>query len=246
MTRLHATLSLLLLSPVEPRTVGAQCRDRWLQPFASESIWNSALGSLAEFKHAQIFTNFFNYTYGCALRVSAANRRVHCKAPGTNGSTPEPQCVQAGCCFVSEPRPQCFIPAGDIPDHGVHADQDLLIRASPGDALTPFFDRAWHGGAECTEGGAQRGLVPFPHNWTSDCEDNNNAFALLLPDNTTLLQSQPLYRSGAGRPIMAQWPPTRPYPFMAGWNMSILGLGAAGAHGGSFLSSIGARCVRAS
>ncbi len=163
-----------------------------------------------------------------------------CKAPGTNGSSSEAVCLAAGCCFVSSPRPQCFIPAGGIPDHGVHADQDLLVRGSPGDPLTPFLDRAWRGGAECAESGAARGALPFPAAWTSDCVDNNNAFALLLGDNVTLLQSQPLYRAGAGRPLMAQWPPTSPYPgFLAGWNSSILGGGANGAHGGSFLSSIG-------
>ena len=39
---------------------------------------------------------------------------------------------------------------------------------------------------------------------------------------------------------MAQFPPTSPYPgFLAGWNVSVFGDGANGAHGGSFLSSIG-------
>ena len=236
--------SLLFLGSVasaaSAAAAAAPCRDRWLQPFASSSIWNSAVGSGAQFEHAQLFTNSFNYSYGCMLRATAANRRVSCKAPGTNGSTPERECVAAGCCFVSEPRPQCFIPAGGIPDAGVHADQDLLLRAAPGDPPTPFLDRAWRGGAECAEGGAQRGELPFPAAWEGSCEDNNNAFALLLDDNVTLMQSQPLYRAGPGRPIMAQWPPTSPYAgFMSGWNVSILGEGAEGAHGGSFLSSIG-------
>lgn len=189
----------------------APCRDRWLQPFASSSIWNSAIGSAASFVHAQIYTGAFNYSYGCALRVSAANRRVDCKAPGTSGKTPEAECLAAGCCFVSDPRPQCFIPAGGVPDAGVHADQDVLVRAGPDDPLTPFLDRAWRGGGECVEGGPQRGLVPFPEALMVDCEDNNNAFALLLPDNETLLQAQPLYRAAPGRPIMAQYPPTSPY-----------------------------------
>lgn len=217
------------------------CRDRWQQPFSSTSIWNSAIGANATFVHAQIYTSPFNYSYGCALRVSAANRRVSCKAPGTNGKTPEAECLAAGCCYVSSPRPQCFIPAGGVPDAGVHSDQDVLVRAGPGDPLTPFLDRAWRGGGEeCTESGPQRGSVPFPSALMVDCEDNNNAFALLLPDNVTLLQAQPLYRAAPGRPIMAQWPPTSPaVGFLSGWNTSILGEGATGAHGGSFLSSIG-------
>jgi len=232
------SFAVALAAAAEP--VAAPCRDRWQQPFSSTSIWNSAIGSGASFVPAQIYTGAFNYSYGCSLRVSAANRRVGCKAPGTDGKTPEAECIAAGCCFVSNPRPQCFIPAGGVPDAGIHADQDVLVRASPADPPTPFLDRAWRGGAECVEGGAARGSVPFPADFMVDCEDNNNAFALLLADNVTLLQSQPLYRAAPGRPIMAQYPPTSPYTgFLAGWNISILGEGAAGAHGGSFLSSIG-------
>ena len=220
---------------------GGGCRDRWLQPFGSSSIWNTAIGSGAVFQHAQIYTGF-NASWGCALRVSAANRRVSCRAPGVTGSSPEGPCLAAGCCFVSQPRPQCFIPAGGPPDHGVHADQDILLRAALDDPVTPFKDRAWRGGGECVEAGEVKGSLPFPADWTGECEDNNNAFALLLGDNETLLQSQPLYRAAPGAPIMAQWPPSHPEyaGFMAGWNMSILSAdGAAGGHGGSFLSSIG-------
>lgn len=233
---LGALQSAAIAAAAEP--AAATCRDRWLQPFASTSIWNTAIGSNAKFLSAGLFSGF-NQSHGCALRVSAANRRVSCKSPGTGGDTPEAECLAAGCCFVSHPRPQCFIPAGGIPDAGIHADQDLLVRGAVGDPLTPFLDRAWAGGAECREGGPQRGAVPFPHDYMGDCEDNNNAFALLLGDNETLLQSQPLYRSAPGAAIMAQWPPSSPFGFMGGWNQSILGDGALGAHGGSFLSSIG-------
>lgn len=228
--------ALLAAAAPDPPT----CRDRWLRPFGSSSVWNSAIGSDAIFQHAQLYTGF-NTSWGCALRVSAANRRVSCSAPGLNGSSPEGPCLAAGCCFVSQPRPQCFIPAGGPPDHGVHADQDILLRAKLDDPLTPFMDRAWRGGGECVEGGEVKASIPFPADWAGECEDNNNGFGLLLGDNVTLLQSQPLYRSAPGRPIMAQWPPSHPeFGFMAGWNMSILSEdGAAGGHGGSFLSSIG-------
>ena len=232
-------LSVVVALSLQRAIAAPVCRDRWLQPFASTSVWNSAIGAGAVFAPAGLYTGF-NISHGCALRVSAANRRVSCKSPGTDGKTPERECIAAGCCFVSSPRPQCFIPAGGIPDGGIHADQDLLVRGAAGDPLTPFRDRAWAGGAECSEGGPQRGALFFPRDYMVDCEDNNNAFALLLSDNVTLLQSQPLYRAAPGAAIMAQWPPTSPYPgFMAGWNMSILGDGALGGHGGSFLSSIG-------
>ena len=31
------------------------CRDRWLEPFSSDSIWNTAIGSAAEFRPANLF-----------------------------------------------------------------------------------------------------------------------------------------------------------------------------------------------
>lgn len=31
------------------------CRDRWLEPFASDSIWNTAIGSAARFEPASLF-----------------------------------------------------------------------------------------------------------------------------------------------------------------------------------------------
>ena len=66
-------------------------------------------------------------------------------------------------------------------------------------------------------------LPHFPHRWTSasDCDgrplndgsncrskadqDNNNAMALLLEDNVTLVQMQPVYRCGYGAPLLARW-----------------------------------------
>ena len=33
----------------------AACRDRWLEPFASTSIWNTAIGSGAQFAPAKLF-----------------------------------------------------------------------------------------------------------------------------------------------------------------------------------------------
>lgn len=34
---------------------------------------------------------------------------------------------------------------------------------------------------------------------------NNNAMALLMPDNETLVQMQPVYRCGFGAPLLARW-----------------------------------------
>ena len=77
----------LVLCGLSAAAAAAACRDRWQRPFSSTSIYNTAVGSGAVFAHAQFYTGYFNRSWGCALRVSAANRRVDCKTPGTNGST---------------------------------------------------------------------------------------------------------------------------------------------------------------
>ena len=45
--------------------------------------------------------------------------------------------------------------------------------------------------------------IPFPRNATFTAFGENNAFAVLLPDKTTLVQSQPLYRCKPDTPILA-------------------------------------------
>ena len=38
-----------------PRPHPSECRDRWLEPFSSDSIWNTAVGSGARFEPAGLF-----------------------------------------------------------------------------------------------------------------------------------------------------------------------------------------------
>ncbi len=124
--------------------------------------------------------------------------------------------------------------------------------------------------------------LPFPANFTTKCDTQNNALALLLPDNETLIQMQvrvpmldgadrgwssclhpprsclidcqsmlclacalplfccvcvrmkPLYRENASSPLLGLY-----FPWGPGFNISILGDGALGAHGGSGLSRWG-------
>lgn len=101
--------------------------------------------------------------------------------------------------------------------------------------------------------------IRLPPDWTSasDCDGppnssgsncrsagnqaNNNAMALLLPDNETLVQMQPVYRCGVyPSPLLARWGnDTDGGPQNFPNTTSILGDGILGAHGGSGLSSIG-------
>ena len=47
---LLAAALLLIIAPVVKG-----CRDRFLEPFSSTSIWNTAIGSLAEYEHIGLF-----------------------------------------------------------------------------------------------------------------------------------------------------------------------------------------------
>ena len=91
-----------------------------------------------------------------------------------------------------------------------------------------------------------KATVPLPNTLFTDCLPNNNAAAVLLPDNRTLLQMQPFYRphtttrtgvEDRDRPFMAWYHRGAPQDFP--WELDILGGGALGAHGGSGLSALG-------
>ena len=120
----------------------------------------------------------------------------------------------------------------------IHNDQDWLIRASPSDPLVPWIDDSGNFPGMCgATGKAAPEQVPIPPTLVTDCVANNNGAGLLLPDNRTLVQMQPLYIPKAGGPIIAWYHTGAPQPFP--WTIDILGNGNLGAHGGSGLSSFG-------
>ena len=55
-------LAAPLKSGDEEVTAEPACRNRFLQPFASTSIWNTAIGSAAQFVHAHLFDASSNVT----------------------------------------------------------------------------------------------------------------------------------------------------------------------------------------
>lgn len=73
----------------------------------------------------------------------------------------------------------------------------------------------------------------FPSDVVVTAFGNNNAAAILQPDNRTLWQTQPLYRCSPGSPILSL------RCGHEGCITDIQGNGTWGAHGGSSLSSIG-------
>lgn len=220
-------------------STAAPCRDRFLQPFSSASIWNTAIGSEAEFVPAGLFHSF-EKARGCQLRANSPGRRTQC--PGTSGLTPAEKCESLGCCYdVTSPKdaPACFEPAGvGVYPTQIHNDADWVVSASADDPMTPWMSQgSWGGGDNCAVTGPLATHVPFPADVVTGGHEENNAMGLLLPDNETLIQAQPFYRCGAGSPVLAQYQSGCPVPFP--WVTSILGDGAWGAHGGSGLSAVG-------
>lgn len=177
----------LLFAALVHASSAATCRDRFLQPFAATSIWNSAIGSLAVYEPAGLYT----------------------------GATD----------LLSLPA-------------NVHNDQDWLLRATADDPAVDWIDDSGNFPGLCTAKGKLAPVkLPFPRDVATDCVANNNGAGVLLPDNVTLVQMQPLYVPNAGGPIIAWYHTGAPQPFP--WQISILGDGALGAHGGSGLSSFG-------
>eukprot|EP00729_Bicosta_minor_P021332 gene21332-28234_t len=155
---------------------------------------------------------------------------------GWNASWTEATCLSAGCCYNPiTPDPQhygwCYAKGGSGGGPKVfYTDTDIFIATTDSDPQTTFVDQGWWG-----------------QNDHCVIKGNNNAAAVLMPDNVygtvllgtedavTLVQFQPLYRCSPGSPVLSL-----SYFLRAKWsNVSILGGGANGAHGGSHLSSIG-------
>ena len=237
-----------------------RCRDRLTHPFASTSIWNTAIGSEAEYVAAHIYTYVPPPpppppgTDVCAAGKANPAQRRGC--PGWQSHWTGADCVQHGCCSVTTPNPDpqhypwCFskpgaaVPSVNDPDR-MYVDTDYFIATAPTDPPTPFVDQGWWGSDAqcgrdhcCRKPGARTiGTLPFPRDWTINMT-SNNAAAVLMPDRETLVQFQPLVRCTPGSPLFSL-PPAEFMNWPGKKNLSILGDGAWGAHGGSHLSSIG-------
>jgi hypothetical protein len=112
---------------------------------------------------------------------------------------------------------------------GVDADKIVLAPTAP---LTPLYysNVGWSGGNRCVATGGLLMMVPMPASYVEPNGTANNAAAFLMPDNRTIVQTQPLARctAGAAGTSMATFA-----------NVDLYGPGITGAHGGSGLSAIG-------
>ena len=154
-------IALMAFTTVVATSISAPCRDRFLQPFSSDSIWNTAIGSDAVFSPAKLFPDL-----------------VH------------------------------------NPPTSFHNDQDFFLRVTSDDPLTDWVNQGdWGGDNHCHVHGQIVSQINFPFNWTSASDGgrsapgqpNNNAMAVLLPDNETIVQMQPVYRCEPGGPLLARF-----------------------------------------
>jgi hypothetical protein len=174
------------------------CRNPFLWPFAANSIWNTPIGSAAQYSPAHIY-----------------NETLTLRDRG--------------------------------PPSGFHNDQDWIVRVSATDPLTQWINDAgqFPGGcnAKQSKGRPPAPPIRFPASLVTDCQGNNNAAAILQPDNKTLLQTQPLYRPKANGPLISWFKAGAPQDFP--WQVDVMSgdspqlQSALGSHGGSGLSGIG-------
>ena len=113
-----------------------------------------------------------------------------------------------------------FSNASQLPA-GFYVDQDYFVATKSSDPHTIWYNQGFmtpqgdcvrnNCGGKCNTArdnsncsylcsGALVGTMPFPHSWTTGMT-SNNAAAVLLPDNETLVQFQPLIRCAPGAPI---------------------------------------------
>ena len=201
-----------------------ECRDRFLEPFSSDSIWNTAIGSGAVFQHAHLFeegdyrglpTNFHN-DQDFIIRSSETDPLTAWINQGDWGRDDH-----------------CTI------QHGKNFGKTCGSDSEQTDTCTTHirFPAKWTSASDCDGPPTSKG-----DNCRSAANQaNNNAMAVLLPDNETLLQMQPVYRCGFyPSPLLARWGnKTDGGPQRFDNLTSIFGKGTGGAHGGSGLSSIG-------
>jgi len=117
------------------------------------------------------------------------------------------------------------------------SDDDYFIATTANDPQVPWFNQGWWGEpggtAHCNITGSYVGLLHFPANLTVTAFDNNNAAAILQPDNDTLVLTQPLYVCTPRAAILSILDTS------IHGRTSIRGNGTWGGHGGSSLSAIG-------
>eukprot|EP00041_Stephanoeca_diplocostata_P020900 m.478018 g.478018 ORF g.478018 m.478018 type:complete len:325 (-) comp21690_c0_seq4:529-1503(-) len=225
---LGVTCMFMTTSVVSP-SLAASCRDKTLWPFASDSIWNTPIGSKAAFVPANIYAkksiSISKLNDICANETAHPSTRHLC--PGAHGGITPSQCHDLGCCFSPSPEPDphgypwCFTPTRTYGPSGFHNDAEYWVITSEDDPLVEWVDQGWWGTApspltNCSQANCNchcdrlpdapvQDHIRVPYAWTTDQEHpNNGAASFLLPDNVTVLQMQPTYRCTPGSAVLSK------------------------------------------
>merc|ERR1719272_11242 len=180
-------LHLLCLSAVVHLGATAECRDRFLEPFSSSSIWNTAIGSDAVFAAADLFPigrlpSQFHNDQDFMLRVTDADPMTPWINQGDWGGDDHCTIQGAGTVVSHINFPENWTSASDctLPD-GTYVSKNIFNAAAAATENVTFDAGA--GVVTCRSQANQ---------------PNNNAMGVLLPDNETLVQMQPAYRCKTG------------------------------------------------
>ncbi len=126
----------------------------------------------------------------------------------------------------------------------VQIDQDSIVRVASTDPQVAWYSQSWWGkppsGATNHCAPIRPGMLPartiaLPESFLNlPAVSGNNALALLMPDNRTVVQTQPAFRCTPGGPLFSKFGNgTDGCPTEFPNTTDILGDGALGAHGGS-------------
>ena len=150
------------------------CRDRLLSPFGSGSIWNTAIGSEAQFAPANIYPVSPAFLQTGPSKAQCANQTAHPSqrhtCPGAFGGITAAQCAAKGCCFSSihcnVSCPWCFTPQQEYGPWQFHNDADHFVAVSEADPVVPWWLQGWWG----TGPSSQSKCTPAPVNCFCHCE----------------------------------------------------------------------------
>ncbi len=126
--------------------------------------------------------------------------------------------------MAADPSNDVWAPMPQIDDEYIFLDSTAPL------TNINYSDAAWTGRDRCNATGGLLFQAPFPTNYVVPSNMGNNSAVFLMPDNRTLIHSQPITRCVAGGPA------TSVIEFSG---VDIYGDGRYGSHGGSALSAIG-------
>lgn len=132
--------------------------------------------------------------------------------------------------------PASLFPNGVVPKNGVFSDDDYFLTTTPDSPTIPWYSQGhWNATPDCLQFPWSPYVrdVPWPSANYTITAGGNNALALLLPDDDTLILTQPAYRCNDSAPLLSLLDRSQ---FGTG---SLRGVGNWGGHGGSALNAIG-------